>query len=866
MLSLGQPYALLLFISIVIPAYLSIFAIKQRPNLGARSFAILMAAVSLWALVALVEVCSKDASTKILSYSLKYLFIVSTPLSWLVFGLYYSNLMRQVRWSFLAAISVVPAATLVIVATNHYHHWMFSSFEMVRTGSYYLLYPHFGPWFWIHTGYSYIALAIGFLVLTRHLLSAPAHFKRQVVSLMIGGATPWISNTIFIFKLDLLPYFDLTPIAFSVTGIAFMWGILRYRMLDVVPIARDNVIQNMDDGVIIVDTDNHILDLNPAACLLIGKSCKELIGAKAEKAIEWWPDFDSKDHYPNDPSGGVIELEVRQNRRLISPARSGLYSRDLAMGHLITLRDVTGQLRAENALRNSEERFKSLSENAPIIIFTLDEKGVVTYVNQAWERILGHRRSQLLGRPFIDIILPSRTQNYPSIFAQLIDGQKAIADVKIHIRDTEGARRLFNTTATANSDAEGRVNGILGLAKDITEAQRLQEQLFQSQKMKAVGTLAGGIAHDFNNLLMGIQANVSLIRSDIDPSRQAMSEKLDRIEDQIQSGASLTRQLLGYARKGKSVVDLIDLSELIKETLNVVERTNKRIRVECELTSESSYIRADKGQIELVLLNLFLNAVDAMPDGGQLTVNSRLVPGSDLASHATQTPQGPNIELTINDTGIGMDAETKARIFEPFFTTKEVGQGTGLGLASVYGIVENHGGRIQVESRIGQGTTFRILLPSTKKKVVPITPHPPTAMPNADGKILLVDDEELVLKSCHEMVESLGYDVISTTKPSDALSIYQTLHRQLDLVILDMIMPEMDGAELFDQLVSINPDIKVIIISGYADDGRIDTILARGRHDRLRKPFTPSELRQSIARVLDLSDEGRVGHRRASSK
>jgi PAS domain S-box-containing protein len=849
---MGQPYTLFLFISIVIPAYLSISVIKQRPNLGARSFAMLMATVSLWALVALIEVCSKDDATKIFSYGLKYLFIVSAPLAWLVFSLYYSNLVRRVRWSFLAAIFVLPAATLVLVATNHYHHWMFSAFEMVRTGSYYLLYPHFGPWFWIHTGYCYIAMAIGFLLLTRHLLSTPAHFKRQVVSLMIGGATPWISNTIFIFKLDLLPYFDLTPIAFSVTGIAFMWGILRYRMLDIVPIARDNVIQHMDDGVIIVDAGNHILDLNPSACLLTGKRPKELIGVKAEKAIEWWPDFESADRYPNDPSGRVIELEVHQRRRLIRPTRSCLYSNDQAMGHLITLRDVTGRLRAEKALRNSEERFKSLSENAPIIIFTLNEKGVVTYVNQAWEHILGHKRSQLLGRPFIEIILPSRTQNYASIFAQLFNGQQSIAEVKIHIRDTEGSRRLFNTTATANSDAEGRVNGIIGLAKDVTEAQRLQEQLFQSQKMKAVGTLAGGIAHDFNNLLMGVQANVSLIRHEIDPSNEVLSEKLNRIEDQIQSGASLTRQLLGYARKGKNVVDVIDLNELVMETLNVVERTNKRIQVECELTSESSHIRADKGQIELVLLNLFLNAVDAMPAGGQLTVNSRSIPGGDPTSDGTQTQQELNIELTINDTGVGMDAETKARIFEPFFTTKEVGQGTGLGLASVYGIVENHGGRIQVESRIGQGTTFRILLPSAEKKIIPITPRRPTELPKSGGKILLVDDEELVLKSCHEMVESLGYEVISTTKPGDALSIYQTRHQQLDLVILDMIMPEMDGAEVFDQLVSINPKIKAIIISGYVDDGRIDTILASGRHDRLRKPFTSFELSQSIARVLNL--------------
>jgi CheY-like chemotaxis protein len=320
----------------------------------------------------------------------------------------------------------------------------------------------------------------------------------------------------------------------------------------------------------------------------------------------------------------------------------------------------------------------------------------------------------------------------------------------------------------------------------------------------------------------------------------------------------LTRQLLGYARKGKRLVDSFDLNELINETLHVVQRTNKKILVGCELTNKSSCIRADKGQIELVLLNLFINAVDAMPSGGRLSVNSRLVHSSDPESHWTLTTQGFYIELSINDTGIGMDEATKDRIFEPFFTTKEVGQGTGLGLASVYGILENHGGQIQVESQPGLGATFKILLPTAEKKVVAISPRRPAIEKTGGGKILLVDDEALILKYCHEMVQSLGYDVVSTTKPKEAVSIYHAQQQEFDLVILDMVMPEMDGAEVFDKLASINPDVKVIITSGYADDGRIEPILASGRHDRLRKPFTSYELSQSIARVLSLSVENRA--------
>lgn len=852
MLSIGQPYTLLLLCSTIIPAYLSISAIKQRPNLGARSFAILMAAVSLWALVAFFEVYSKDPQTKIFSYGLKYLFIVVVPLAWLVFSLYYANRVRRLRLSFLTAMAIVPTATLILVATNAYHHRMFTAYEMVAAGSYYLLHARFGPWFWVHTVYSYGCIAAGFLLLTRHLLSTPAHFKRQVASLMIACAAPWIANAIFLFKPELLLYFDMTPIAFTASGIVFMWGILRYRLLDIVPIARDSVIQNMDDGVLIVDTDMHIIDLNPAAGILIGRPVRDLIGAHAGQVVEWWPSYLSQINPSDAAAFAVIELKVNGRHRSFNPVRSSLFSKDKLIGYLITLRDVTDRLEAEKALRTSEERFKSLSENAPVIIFALDENGTVSYVNQAWERILGHERSRLPGKPFADIIEPEEEQSFAAIFDRLLDGRQSVAEIKFHVRHRDGLSRLFNATVTANSDADGRIIGIIGLAKDVTEAKRLQEQLFQSQKMKAVGTLAGGIAHDFNNLLMGIQANVSLMRNELSPTKAVITEKLNRIEDQIQCGAALTRQLLGYAHKGRRIVDSVKLNNLIEETLHVVERTNKKITVHCELTRAPSYIKADKGQIELVLLNLFLNAVDAMPGGGRLTVSSRLVSSAELTCQWPPLKKGHYFELTINDNGIGMDEETKRRIFEPFFTTKDLGRGTGLGLASVYDIVEHHGGHIQVESQPGRGATFQVLLPATETKVATMSGQLAAPTLSGGGRILLVDDEELILKYCHEMIQSLGYDVFSTTKPREAISIYRDRRKEFDLVILDIIMPEMDGIEVFERMASINPEIKAIITSGYSDDCRIERILAGGRHDHLKKPFTRQQLSRSIGRVLDL--------------
>jgi CheY-like chemotaxis protein len=230
------------------------------------------------------------------------------------------------------------------------------------------------------------------------------------------------------------------------------------------------------------------------------------------------------------------------------------------------------------------------------------------------------------------------------------------------------------------------------------------------------------------------------------------------------------------------------------------------------------------------------------------------VSNAELACRWPPLKKRHYFELTINDTGIGMDEETKRRIFEPFFTTKDLGQGTGLGLASVYGIVENHGGHIQVESQPGRGATFQILLPATETKVAAISSQPATPIPGG-GRILLVDDEELILKYCHEMIQSLGYDVLSTTKPREAISIYRDRQKDFDLVILDIIMPEMDGIEVFERMASINPEIKAIITSGYSDDCRIERILAGGRHDHLKKPFTRQQLSRSISRVLDLQGD-----------
>ena len=852
--AVDQPYALMLVIAALISAVLTLSILRHRPTLGARSFSVLMAAVSLWALTALFEVCLQDPSSKIFSYKIKYLFIAMVPASWLVFCLYYSNRMLRLKKRWLAALMAMPALTLAMVGTNTYHHWMFTKFAVEAVGRHLLVFPDFGPFFWFHAAYSYLVLLAGFVVITKHLIASPVPCRRQVVTLMIGGMAPWISNIVFIFSIGARTDFDYTPVAFTISGIVFMWGILRYKLLDIVPIARDLVLQNMYDGVIVIDNDEIIIDINHTARRLSGVGKANVIGMRASKSIAWWRSFKQQFLFGEAEQMPVLELEVGDYTHLLQLTCAPILVEDKALGHVITLHDVTAAQTARQALQESEARFKSLSENAPVIIFSLDIHGALDYVNPAWECLLGYSRGEVIGRPFVDFLQPENDTDVAGIFQSIIRGQAPVAELNLRVIHKDGSQHLFNTSVSANSNINGQVTGVIGLAKDVTEEYRLQHQLFESQKMEAIGTLAGGIAHDFNNLLMGMQANLSLMRLETTqmPQTTTVQEKIRRIEEQIQNGASLTRQLLGYARKGKYALTVFDINVLIRDTLTVVSRTNKGVVIVQHLSDEPAFIKADQGQIELVLLNLFINAVDAMPDGGELSVTSTLIRVAKGSGGLSDQNDGPIVQLDIRDTGIGMDPNTQSRIFEPFFTTKEMGRGTGLGLASVYGVIKNHGGSIQVESSPGQGSTFTLALPAARaERPARISSEKKAVLPDRGGTILIVDDEPLILQYCQEMIKSLGFSVIAAATAEEAIQIYQKYNQEIDIAILDMVMPKMNGLQLFGVLQAINPEIKTIITTGYALDSRISEIIVRNSHQYLKKPYTRDQLANSIVNLMD---------------
>ena len=382
------------------------------------------------------------------------------------------------------------------------------------------------------------------------------------------------------------------------------------------------------------------------------------------------------------------------------------------------------------------------------------------------------------------------------------------------------------------------------------ERKKLEAQFQQAQKMESIGTLAGGIAHDFNNVLMGIQGHASLMLLDTDPDHPHF-ERLKGTENMVQTGANLTKQLLGFAKGGKYDVKPTDLNELIKKGYEMFARTKKEITIHNKYQKDIWPVEVDRGQIDQVLLNLYINAWHAMPDGGGLYIETSNVVLDHNHTNPLGVKPGNYVKISVTDTGIGMDEATQQRIFDPFFTTKEMGRGTGLGLAFAHGILENHGGIINIDSEKGKGTTFDIHLPASKKEVTKKEKKLEDKILKGTETVLFVDDENMILNVGKDMLREMGYKVLLAGSGKEAVEVYRKHKDKVDLVIVDMIMPEMGGGEAYSRMKKNNPKVKALLASGYSIDGQAAEIMELGCDGFIQKPFNVKKLSGKIREILD---------------
>jgi PAS domain S-box-containing protein len=534
----------------------------------------------------------------------------------------------------------------------------------------------------------------------------------------------------------------------------------------------------------------------------------------------------------------------------------------LSQANNMMQKEIVKREKTEAELRKSQEENKYLYEEAKhakevyrsllhssadaIVIYNLE--GIVEYISPVFTQIFGWTLEELKGKqiPFLPEIERESTL---AIIRDLIEKGTPCHGFETKRYTRDGRLLEVSISASRYDDHQGKPVGTLVILRDISEKKKFEAKLQYMERMEAIGTLAGGIAHDFNNLMMGMQGNICLILYDADTSHPYYN-RLKNIEKLIQSGSELTRQLLAYARKGKYEVKPINLNQIVKYNSETFGRTKKNITIHREFAEDLSAIKADESQIGQVLINLFINAADAMPHGGELILKTMNVTHRKMKNKRYDPKPGPYVLLQVTDNGAGMDEKTMERIFEPFFTTKEMGGGSGLGLASVYGIIKGHGGYIDVDSEKGRGTTFSIYLPASDQ-CVRETPEPNDRIIRGDETVLLVDDEEVVIDVAGKLLKKLGYHVIEAGSGREAIQLFGERCDKIDIVILDMIMPDIGGGEVYDRIKEIDPQVKVLLSSGYSIDGKATDILQRGCNSFIQKPYNMKVLSKKIREVLN---------------
>ena len=613
------------------------------------------------------------------------------------------------------------------------------------------------------------------------------------------------------------------------------------------------LVENSPDLLYRTDLQGRITFISSSVYRLSGYTVEEAVGMKKAEEIYLFPEVRAAFLEKLNQTGQVTNFEAQLKRKdgsiwwASANAHYFLNEAGEVMGVEGITRDISEIKAAEKALRQSEERFRLVFHTSrDSIILTRAADGMIIDINEGFTKSLGFTRENVAGESSFSLHIWRNPADRQRMIAGLTQNG-FVENLEAEFFCKDGKTRIGLMSACLLEINDEKV--ILAITRDITDWKRMERQLQQTQKFEAIATLAGGVAHDFNNLLMGIQGRISLVSSELEPFHPH-SEHLSAVEEYIRTATDLTKQLLGLARGGQYEVKPTHLNDLLVNSATMFGRTKKEIQIHTKLQEPSPVVDIDRSQMDQVLLNLFVNAWQAMPDGGDIYLESQSVSLDEDYCKPHHIQPGRYAKFSVTDTGIGMDEAIRGKIFDPFFTTKGKGRGTGLGLASAYGIIKNHHGIIAVYSEPGRGATFNIHLPLSDKDTYQEDLEQKGII-KGSGTVLLVDDEDMILQIGRAMLQKLGYRVLIATGGEGAFDILKRKGAEIDLVVMDLIMPGMPGSQVFDGIRELRPDMPILLSSGYSINGQAQDIMARGCNGFLQKPFNLSELSQKIDHIMN---------------
>lgn len=605
-----------------------------------------------------------------------------------------------------------------------------------------------------------------------------------------------------------------------------------------------HAVMHINDSVYITDTQGMIRFVNKAFHHTYGYSAEEIIGQPASVLGETCE------------SGERLHRKKDGSQFYVSPSTSIVHDDSGQTSAIVAIaRDITERKAAEAALRASEEKYRQFFDDDLAGAFIATPDGKLLACNPSFARIFGFASVED-ALTFNLIALYPRSRHFAEVL-ELVRLNRKLEHYEIQLRRSDGAPVYIIQNVIGRFDARGDLVEIKGYVFDNTRHKMLEEQLRQAQKMESIGTLAGGIAHDFNNILAIIMGHAQILMKG-DPELIRKAKSVETINRAVQRGSKLVTQILTFARRNDVVFEPINLNHLIEDLHKMLEETfPKKIDFQLKLDPALPTTIADANQIHQALLNLCVNARDAMPDGGRLSIETRVVHGMFLRDRHPEAYAHRYAVIRVSDTGVGIPPEVQSRLFEPFFTTKDIGKGTGLGLAVVYGVTKSHKGFVDVESRLGEGTTFTVYVPIEREEtdMACETSSGSSLHQNGSGTILVVEDETMLLELVRDMLASKGYTVLTATDGEQALEIYARHRDEIGLVLTDLGLPKIDGWEAFQRMREINPDVKVVFASGYIDQTLRDNLINGGAVDLVQKPYMSDEILNRVRELLRNSAE-----------